>query len=451
MTWQCHSKSNKQPRIAALLYSVLANPNCAKGVKHITFEAQGFTDRRPPPIQVNGLGVETLRSAKEFLLQAYIPEGAKWAKALESKDLGATMGLLLSKLHNLQSLSLSVYFLHANHFLSPMLAYAMNPKTAVRAPDLSSFSKLEHVELGVDMSEYDSETFFFLDIKTPDVLPVFYIPHLKRARLVFPAMYTSSDPLPWPAAPPSATGLTELRLQRSTANAETLAKLLDVCPNLTIFEYDLRPCVDHGRSRMDCARLVQALKKYEKTMKHLRICMQPYSRETSVVWDFGAREYQDGVIGDGLKNFSVLETLEISVPVLLGWMVAPAAPLAHVLPPNLRTLTIRDDCWDHKSEGYGETWEWNDVAYTKLFYDFLKHDRWREVCPKLQRINLRLDQTTDDDWEHERREKFKKMCRVKGLECKIRKAVVDQDEVERWGGKEDRREEREVSLQTIFE
>jgi hypothetical protein len=64
---------------------------------------------------------------------------------------------------------------------------------------------------------------------------------------------------------------------------------------------------------------------------------------------------------------------------------------------------------------------------------------------------MRLDQTTEDDWGHERREKFKKMCHVKGLECRIRKAVVDQDEVQRWGGKEDRRQERKVDLQTFFD
>jgi hypothetical protein len=411
----------------------------------------GSTDRNPSPQHVHGLTARTFRRAKEFLLQAYVPGIAKWLKALENKDLDATMGLLLSTLHSLQSLFIGVYFLHANHFLPLMLAYAVDSKTAVRAPRLSSFSMLEHVELGVDMNEYDSEMFFFLDIETPAVLPVFYLPNLKRARLVLPAMYSSSDPLPWSAAPPSATNLTELRLQRTTANAETLAKLLDVCPKLTVFEYDLRPSADDRRNRRDCARLIQALKKYEKTMQHLRICMQPYSRSTSVVWDFGEHDYQDGVVGDGLKNFRVLETLKISVPVLLGWTVAPAPPLANVLPPNLHTLTIRDDCWDHKNENEGESWECNDVAYTKLFYDFLKHHRWREVCPKLQHINMRLDQTTDDDWGHERREKFKKMCHVKGLECRIRKAVVDQDEVQRWGGKEDRRQERKVDLQTFFD
>jgi hypothetical protein len=129
--------------------------------------------------------------------------------------------------------------------------------------------------------------------------------------------------------------------------------------------------------------------------------------------------------------------------------VASAPRLSDVLPPNLRTLTVRDDCWGYKNEC--ERWEWNDVAYTKLFYGFLKHDRWREVCLKLQRINLRLDQTTDDDWEHERREKFKKMCDGKGLKCRIRKAVVDQEEVELWGGKEDQTEKREVELQTFFD
>ena len=439
LMWKVDNKPTKQPRITSLLRTIVARPDLAAAIKAIDFKATGYTARTEgklsSPKRIHSLIDDDVQAANHILSEAKVPERPKWDSALKEKDLDAIIALVLSQCTNIQFLSLGAYFLYANAFLPSLLAHAINPP---RGAELTGLSKLEHVRLGVDMDEYTCDSVFFLDFSMSTSLPLFYLPTLKSAYIMPP---TTWRPFEWTLpTPPRATQLSDLRLKRSRATAEVVAKMLDVCPNLHSFEYDYRPNV--GGKRLDCDVLIQALKNYESSLKHLRICLLPYSSNTLMTWEFGETEYQDGRIGDGLKLFTALETLEVGLAVLLGWEAVSAMPLSDVLPKNLKTLTIRDDCWRY------EGWEWSDKEYLKLFYVFLKHDRWRDTCPDLQVINLRLDQSMEDDWALESREKFRKMCSVKGVEGRVSKARRDEDEDVKTG---DRCEERVVELGTFFD
>lgn len=416
LTWQVESEPSRKPRIASLLRSILASPNRAASIKAIKLNANGFTARKEGrlslPKKVPDLLEKDVTAAAHALSAAKMPERSKWETGLREKELDTVLALLLSRCINLQSLFLGAYFLHANVMLPIMLNHMLNrPRSAI----VSDFSKLENISLGVDLNEYKRD-FFFLQFTTEAVLPFFYLPALKGARILLVDAH-KTQPLPWPLSfRPTAMALTSLRLQRSRASATTVSKLLAICPSLTAFEYDYRPRVNQP---LNCAILMQALSSYNKTLRHLRICLQPFSNDTLVPWDFGEDDFLDGNIGPWLGNFVAMETLEIPLVVLLGWHASAAAPLSSVLPLNLQALTIRDDCWEFLD------WEWSDKEYTKLFYVFLKHGRWRDVCPHLRFINLRLEQSMEDDWLEERREKFRKMCQVKGLDCGIYKLHKD--------------------------
>lgn len=332
-----------------------------------------------------------------------MPNRKKWEDGIKEKDLDAIVALLISQCSNLQSLSMGVYFLNSNAFLPIMLQHVVQT---------SALQKFEHASLGVDMQEYQHDV-GFLKLNAESVLPIFCLPNLRTAHLLLVNVPSELDLLPKLAV------LTELRLRRSRISGSILSNILSSTPKLTAFEYDYRPKIGE---RIDCQALMNALKPLQATLKHLRICVQPFSTDTLLPFEFSVDEFVDGCIGSSLKDFTTLESLEISLVVLLGRFVSTAAPLSSVLPPNLRVLTIRDDLWDY------EDWEWADIEYIKLFYMFLKHGRWRETCPKLRFINLRLDQTMDDDWDETKRENFRKMCKIKGVECGIYKLRVDENE-----------------------
>ncbi|KAF2736268.1 hypothetical protein EJ04DRAFT_173234 [Polyplosphaeria fusca] len=407
LTWKATHSPPKQPRIASLLRSIATHPELAAAVKVLKFEATGFTARKEGrlsfPKKAFHVTGEDSSAALRVLSSVKLPDRKKWEDGTKEKDLDAIVALLISQCSNMQRLSLGAYFLNSNSFL---------PIALQHLAQTSKLQKLEHASLGADMQEYQSDV-GFLKINAESVLPIFQLPNLRSAHVLLANTSSKLDSLP------KSTALTELRLQRSRVSGSMLPGLLSSTTNLVAFEYDYR---SKTGEKIDCQALMDGLKLLQSTLKHLRICVLPFSTDTLLPFEFSVDEYVDGSIGSSLKNFTTLETLEVSLSVLLGRFVSTAAPLSSVLPPNLQVLTIRDDLWDY------EDWEWADMEYIKLFYAFLKHERWREVCPKLRTINLRLDQTMDDDWGEDKRDKFMKMCNVKGVKCGIYKLKVDEDE-----------------------
>jgi hypothetical protein len=407
LTWKASNKPPKQPRIASLLRSVVTHSKLAVAVKVLKLDATGFTVRQQGrlsyPKKISHVIEEDIKAAGRALSAVKMPNRKKWEDGIKENDLDAIVTLLVSQCSNLESLSMGAYFLNSNAFLPAMLQHVVQ---------MSGFQRLEHASLGVDMQEYQHDV-GFLKINAESVLPIFHLPKLRSAHVLLVNATSAIHSLP------KSTTLTELRLQRSRVSGSMLSNLLSSIQKLVSFEYDYRPKVGE---RIDCQAIMDGLKPFQATLKNLRICIQPFSTDTLVPFEFSVDEFVDGYIGSSLKDFTTLENLEVSLVVLLGRYVSTVAPLSSVLPPNLQVLTIRDDLWDY------EDWEWDDIEYIKLFYTFLKHGRWREACPKLRFINLRLDQTMDDDWDEDKREKFRKMCNIKGVECGIYKLKVDRNE-----------------------
>jgi hypothetical protein len=428
LKWNAATSAPKQPRVTSLLRSVATDPERAAAVKALKLDATGFTarkqDRLSYPKKVFRITEDDLAAAGRAISAVKMPDRKRWEDAIKDQDLDAVIALIIGQCKDLQSLSLGAYFLHSNSFFSAMVQHVVQK---------SGLQKLEHVSLGVDMQEYHQDV-GFLKFDSQAVLPLLSLPNLRTAHVLL------VNPTSEVASLPKAMALTELRLQRSRISGSHLTNLLSSTPKLTAFEYDYCPKIRQG---LDCQVFMESLEPFHDTLKHLRVCVDPYSVDTLVPFEFSVDEFVSGSTGVCLKAFTALETLEISLVVLLGRFTSTAAPLSTVLPPNLQVLTIRDDLWDY------EDWEWTDMEYIKLFYVFLKHGRWKEVCPNLRYINLRLRDTMDTDWGVEKREKFRQMCEVKGVGCGIYKARVDEGEDR--NGVAKRKEKRGEVFGTYFE
>ena len=415
LTWQ----AGNEPRIASLVRSVLSREHVAAAIEIVEFKATNYTsddyERPSYPKKVNDLTEDDRNGVKEALdvFTDITPERAIWEKALHENDLDAIITVLLSHCKNFRSLTLGAYFLHKNRFLPTLFTHAFKKSREATA----TFEKLEVIKLGVDMDEYSYDDFFDLKIAAEAVLPIFYLPGLKSADMML-NWRDSRKPLPCHGSNPPQATLEHLRLRRSRVTTPAVAEVLACCPNLSAFEYDYRPII--GCDQLDCKLLLNALGQYNMTLKHLRLRLLVYNSDSVSPYDFPVSKYQTGTIGGTeLLEFTNLETLEVSLAALLGGKLSLALSLADVLPRGLRTLTVRDDLC-----GHGDC-EWADEEYITLFDAFLRGGKWKETCPHLEWINVRLDQKVIE-WSKESINEFRMMATREGLNCNIQECFDEE-------------------------
>ncbi|KAM5383478.1 hypothetical protein ACJZ2D_002171 [Fusarium nematophilum] len=119
-----------------------------------------------------------------------------------------------------------------------------------------------------------------------------------------------------------------------------------------------------------------------------------------------------------LRGMNALTDLDISFPLLYG-QIHPkdAQPLAEVLPPSLKRLTINDDLWH-----YDAFYEWQGEPPMALLRTFLDGG-WRTATPEL--TEFELDKMGNgwiwyDDDGQQPLGQLEDICKRRGLKCLIR-------------------------------
>ena len=123
---------SSNPPIHQLLLTLLANPELAALVKHLSFSAPYHVRNRgaTPPIQLNEREMKTVQ---DMILEAQLPMEPAWTQALELGSINVFVALVLSQLHNLQTLHLDVDFFTETKFLGLLFKHALLSDSAFPA------------------------------------------------------------------------------------------------------------------------------------------------------------------------------------------------------------------------------------------------------------------------------------------------------------------------------
>ncbi|KAM0330578.1 hypothetical protein ACHAQA_003526 [Verticillium albo-atrum] len=201
--------------VARLLRNVLARPEIAHHVNSVRLTGQIETTpwySGPPPAHPAStakISVEALDMAavNTLIRRARVSFGGEWSYKIKSGSLGANVTLLLTLLHNVQTIHMDPGFAVDTHFLGMALRspYCEAPTTA-SVLFWPMFRCLESVTL--------TRTTYCCPGKTEnnalDVLPLFYLPNAQHLSLSI----DNPTSFAWPADTPVPSCLTYLELNR---------------------------------------------------------------------------------------------------------------------------------------------------------------------------------------------------------------------------------------------
>ncbi|KAI1496953.1 hypothetical protein F5X99DRAFT_398516 [Biscogniauxia marginata] len=302
-----------------------------------------------------------------------VPYGESFILELRRGAMDAFVALLISQLPNLESLYPGKNFTRESRFVGMILRSSVCEPTN-RNSGLPTFKCLRDV----------SAIYFALHPGTRprtdtgnirDVLPLFYLPSVRRivASIDNPATFT------WPATyPPDPTNLSSLDL--TIIREGSLGHVLSATRGLKALSWDLfrRDEDNFHADRIDLDQIIIDLSHVQSTLTDLTIS--------------AAKLLPVPIIGNlkPLVGFEALKRLEIPIPSLLGYSPDKTRFFEEVLPRNLEFLTITDDMllqWKH---------EWTSFSLWTKIRVWLTGD-WKTYTPHLWGLNLLL-RMKDAQW-----------------------------------------------------
>jgi hypothetical protein len=218
---------SKIPPVAQFLRSIIHRPELARYVYDVTLDGDCFDGslydprNESPKIPVSNVVLDEL---VECIKRTNVPYVGEWIQELRAGSMDAFTTRLISHLLNLKRLFLDKNFNRESRLRGMMLRSP--PCEETTASNLSSFTYLEDVTAKSPCLPYDIHQ--KSDSRnTKDVLPLFYLPSVKRIRTLIdnPATFTlTGKNLPNPSR------LTSLDL--TILRERHLSKVLSIRPSL---------------------------------------------------------------------------------------------------------------------------------------------------------------------------------------------------------------------------
>lgn len=427
IAWDRSARPDEPPNFTSLFLFILRHPSYARYIKTVNVPkvkynachdySMGWSRKgTPPPL----LSPEETALVRDVIEELCLPglEYERWfVSVAEEPNLGATIALILALCTHLESLTVDVEFLQPSNFWFPdMIRSAVSlPKGA--ATRLSRFQKLTRLTLS-------NLNIPALDLPTETFLLCFYLPSI--ATLCFEAALLDREGEPWDptsashrgpawplAHPPLAASLTTLELYETEARPGALESLLRHTPNLRSLVYDCN--LPSSSSPLNLSALRQALDHVRDTLDNLVIGFQIFPDEGLDPTNLAA--VLRGSLGP-LGSMTALEDIIAPLMLLLG-QVTPqtAAPLADVLPPNLKRLTINDDLWNYDAF---YTWEGEHVG--SLLMAFFAGP-CKTATPRLENFVLDMRDNSFESWEYwddkGKMEALQELTESQGVRCVI--------------------------------
>ncbi|KAJ5651643.1 hypothetical protein N7507_009069 [Penicillium longicatenatum] len=404
-------------RVLTLFRVIHERPDLAFQIHHLSmipsrleYPAEDQMQKWKPP-QIDGDWSQLSSSfqnevnvAKNIITKVQFPSPAKWIHALENGDPYAFVAVLLSQLHNLQSLQLDYTFVWQSGFPGLMMRHALlsAPKNLI-----SRFAELSIVEYGMNVPQ--SRVFHELGAPFIDAFPPcdseqfagwFYLPFLRSLEIWLQSLNgVKNELLSKPAGSSKVRHLARLKrlvLAESPIEECEVRDLLFHLHSLKSLHLGLvYPSQDRELGWSEASArpplkeagvLIEGLMSVKDTVEHLSVGMELCPLYYPSTWSSYNRDNGDpkesfkNCLGI-LKHFQLLKSAEIPSVMLLGWTIGDAPPMSEVLPQNLQKLIIRDQLI--QSEDY----EMDDDIVTEAIRDFLPSVQAR--TPLLDTIMLR--------------------------------------------------------------
>lgn len=430
IAWDWSVAPDKPPKLTSLLLFILRHPSYARYIKRVdipTFDynaclnCSALLSLKGDPSPLSTGETALVRDVIEELCPTE-PDGHKWYQSVvKGVNLGAIVALILALCTHLESFAVDVHFLLPSNIWFPSMI-----KCAVSAPEggatrLSRFHKLTHLTV----SKLAKAS---LNLPTEAFLLCFYLPSVtalcfddalldpeRRTEPWDPTSASFQGPA-WPLAhPPLAASLTTLQLNYTSARASAVEFLLRHTPNLQSLVYNCN--LPSSCSPLDLFALQQGLDHVRDTLAHLAIRFDIFADEACDPANLAT--VLRGRLGP-LGSMAALEDLDVPLMLLLG-QVEPqdAAPLADVLAPGLKRLTLNDDLWNYDAFFY---WEGDHVG--SLLMTFFAGP-WRTATPRLEEFVLDMWQNayvSYESWDDEgkgKKEALRQLVESQGIRCLI--------------------------------
>ena len=183
-----------------------------------------------------------------------------------------------------------------------------------------------------------------------------------------------------PGRPGSLTGLRVLELAQCSIAPSSLGTLLLHTPRVERLLYDYLPSPSPPSISLSLSALHTALSVLQPTLRELTLRIKPGKDDPA-----NASGSLQGALGP-LSPFANLARLEASIAALYGTTPPhAAAPLATLLPPSLRRLTITDDFFQHA-----------DFAHAWLPYPLF--GLVEELLKQNEEVGEEVDGEVEVDW-----------------------------------------------------
>ncbi|OQD78002.1 hypothetical protein PENANT_c101G06084 [Penicillium antarcticum] len=385
-TWS----DSQSPPIAQFLRSIAQRPELASYVYDVVLNGDSFggglydSGNENPKIPVTNVVLDELVG---LIARINVPYAEEWIQELRAGSMDAFTTLLISQLSNLKRLFLDKNYNRESRLRGMMLRSALCEESANN--HLSSFTYLEDVSAEFHCLPYDIRQ--KTDTRnTQDILPLFYLPSVKRIR----ALVDNPATFIWTGKnPPNPWRLTSLDLHM--LRERHLGQVLSVTPRLQKLKWDwyYRSDLqdDSVTDIIDLDQIATGLSHVQETLTDLTITAGSNGYKA----DLKEPELQ---FSESFKVFSglcTLKRLEVPIAFLLGFSpsTSKANSLAVGLPRSLEWLTLTDGlCMQEQWE-----WEMETDYFLEAIGSWLRN--WKRYTPNLRGFCLLGGVMEAQDWE----------------------------------------------------
>lgn len=357
---------------------------------------------------------DVVESAIGLIRKAKFPEdeAAKWTTAIKDGDPYALVAILLSQLHNLETLRLDYTFVWQSGFPGLMLKHAL-----FSAPEgtMSNFNHLILVDYGsnIPVPKWEQDIWYEegeegYPICDPNqFMAWFHLPSVQSISIWLQSLQGAI------ISEKQLKQVTSLVLARSSFTHREVYSLLQSTPNLQALHMGI---AFQDFSLLENPYVIRdALKLVSHTVETLSICLTRYPYDTHNYDNDEETEARDRDVFRGfLKVFPKLRVVEVPVTVLLSLLPENAPNIRTVLPNTLEELCLQLDIRDIQ-------WHfWNsEQELLGLVGDMLRD--LRSHSPALKRIVLRIEDSDSYplDTVINERQGIQTLCELAGVDLQV--------------------------------
>ncbi|KAJ5381235.1 uncharacterized protein N7496_003663 [Penicillium cataractarum] len=406
------------PPIIQLLRTLLCRPQLAAYITNLHLDGKVFRQHpfrfSIPKITISDIGLEKFVA---FIRGTGVPYSDFWIQEVSQGTTDALVALLLAQgLSNLRCLYLGPVFAQRSTLIGMVLRSAICEPKNYRLPDFQHLRDVSFLSCIYWDEARDKK------IKnTVDILPVLYLPSLRRMS----ASIENSATFTWPVTHlPMPSNVTSLDLTQ--IREAYLGEVLSVTPKLKIlrwkFYYDFGIHDAFNQPIVNLDQIVTAISHVRNTLTDLTILAD--------CGIGGNDQFLPGIKMEGslraMVDWEMLKRLQVPWAFLVGFAQDKVKRLQDFIPRNIELLTITDDLRlqnDDEMVPEWPRWEWEDHVIVELIRAWLHN--WKAYTPHLHCLTLILSLIMEDfgEWPPSIRQHFMEL----GAQAGVQVEIIEQD------------------------